>query len=76
MIKQTEEKLFKFNLDYHKITEILFSNLFWILKVFLKKLWVFEKTVSRYIKKFEENKIISSEKFENIDIYIFLSLLS
>ena len=79
LMKETEEKLSKFNLDYHKITEILFSNPFLDIKTFSKKLWVSEKTVSRYIKKFEENKIISSKKvWKHKLIYIpeFIRLLS
>ncbi len=74
-----EKKLSSQNLDYHKITNILFSNPFLTVWEFEKLLWVARATANRHIQKLEENKIISSVKiWKNKLIFIpeFIKLLS
>jgi Fic family protein len=62
LMREVENKLKFLNLDYHKITEILFSNPYISVSNFKKQLGVSKATALRYIKKLEENQIISSVK--------------
>lgn len=62
LMEKTQEEIKKLNLDYFKITEILFSTPFITVSEFTKKLEVARTTSTRIIKKLEENNIILSEK--------------
>ncbi|NDK08931.1 Fic family protein [Candidatus Gracilibacteria bacterium] len=79
LMNEIEEKLSSQNLDYHKITNILFSNPFLTVGEFEKLLGVARATANRQIKKLEDIKIISSLKVgKNKLIYIkeFVNLLT
>jgi Fic family protein len=79
LMNEIEEKLSSQNLDYHKITNILFSNPFLTVWEFEKLLWVARATANRQVKKLEDIKIISSLKvWKNKLIYIkeFVNLLT
>ncbi len=79
LMKETEEKICKLKMDYHKITNLLFTEPY-VTSIFLeKKLWVTKRTVIRNIQKLEENNIVSSVKiWKNKLIFIpeFIDLLS
>ena len=78
LMKQTEQKIERLNMDYHKITNLLFSEPY-ITSAFLeKKLWVTNRTIIRNIKKLEESNIVSSVKiwkYKLIFIPEFIDLL-
>ncbi len=79
IMKETYEKIEKLNMDYHKITNLLFSEPFISVKKYKEKMWIVEITATRNIKKLEDDKIISSIKvWRNKLIYIknFVELLS
>jgi len=79
LIKNTEKQIEALNMDYHKITNLLFSEPFMSIKTYKEKMWVVEITATRNIKKLEENNIISSVKIgRNKLVYIpeFIKLLS
>ncbi|EKD66331.1 MAG: filamentation induced by cAMP protein Fic [uncultured bacterium (gcode 4)] len=78
LMDKIEQRLSILKVDYHKITNILFSNPFLTIKEFEKLLWVARITATRQIKKLEEQKIISSMKiWKNKLIFIqdFINLL-
>lgn len=78
LMKDIEKRMKALNLDYHTITEVLFSHPFISIKWFQEILWVSRMTAVRKIEKLEQAKIISSEKiWKNKLIYIpeFIDLL-
>lgn len=79
LMNEVEKKLSSLNLDYHKITNILFSNPFLTVWEFEKLLWVARATANRQLKKMEELQIISTTKvWKNKLIYLkdFINLLT
>lgn len=79
LMSDIEQKISNLNLDYHKITEILFSSVFLSSWSFEEKLWISRSTATRNIKRLEKEKIISSVKiWRNKLIFIpeFIELLS
>ena len=79
LMEKTEKNIEKLNMDYSKITRLLFSNVFLDTKTIEKKLDVSNRTVLRYIQKLEENKIVESVKIgKNKLIFIpeFVEILS
>ena len=79
LMEDTAKQIEKINLDYHKITTLLFSNPFLSIKSFETELDITNRTAVRYIKKLEENKIVESVKiWRNKLIFIpeFIELLS
>lgn len=79
LMNDIENKLSSLNLDYHKITTILFSNPFLTVWEFEKLLWVARATANRQLKKLEESKIIETIKiWKNKLIYLkdFINLLT
>ena len=79
LMENTEKQIENLNMDYHKITNLLFSEPFLSLKTYKEKMWIVEITATRNIKKLEENNIISSVKvWRNKLIYIkkIIELLS
>jgi Fic family protein len=61
-MENISKKVEKINLDYHKITNLLFSNPFLSIKSFEENFNITNRTAVRYIKKLEENNIIKSVK--------------
>jgi len=59
LMQETEEKMSKLNLDYHKITKILFSKPFLTVSEFSELMGYTRQTATKYIQLLEENKLIS-----------------
>jgi Fic family protein len=79
LIIKIESEISSLNIDYHKITIILFSKPYQTLSNFEKEMWVSRATANRYIDKLEGRWIISSVKvWKNKLIYIseFIDLIS
>ena len=79
LIKIIETKIEIINMDYHKISNLLFSKAFISILDFKKEMKVANITAIRNIKKLEENNIVSSVKiWRNKLIFIpeFIKLLS
>ncbi len=79
LMDDTEKQIENLNMDYHKITNLLFSEPFISIKTYKEKMWIVEITATRNIKKLEENNIISIIKvWRNKLIYNkdFMELLS
>jgi len=79
LMNQTQDKLEVLNIDYHKITNILFSFPFLTVTEFSKQIWVSRQTVTKYIAELEKNNIISSINiWKNKLVFIpeFIKLLS
>ncbi len=79
LMKNTEKNIEKLNMDYHKITNLLFSKPYISIKQYEEKMWVVNITALRNIKKLENNNIISSVKiWRNKLIFIkeFINILS
>ena len=79
LMQTVEKDIIELKMDYHKITNLLFSEVFISVKVFQEKMWVAKSTAIRIIKKLESNNIISSVKiWKNKLIFIqeFIDILS
>lgn len=79
LMEKTEKGIENLNLDYTKITKLLFSNPFSYIKHFEEWLDITKRTATRYIQKLEENNIIKSVKiWRNKLVFIpeFIELLS
>lgn len=79
LIVKIENEINKLNVDYHKITTILFSKPYQTLSSFEKEMWVSRATANRYIDKLEDIWIVSSVKiWKNKLIFIseFIDLIS
>ncbi|MCP4522871.1 MAG: Fic family protein [Candidatus Gracilibacteria bacterium] len=79
LIINVENKMSSLNIDYHKITTILFSKPYQTLSSFEKEMGVSRATANRYIDKLEKKGVISSVKIgKNKLIYIseFIDLIS
>ena len=79
LINEVESCIEKLNMDYSKITKILFSYPFLTIKKLEELLSVSNRTVLRYIELLEKNNIIKTIKiWRNKLIYIpkFIKLLS
>lgn len=79
LMEKTEKGIENLNLDYTKITKLLFSNRFSYIKHFEEWLDITNRTATRYIQKLEENNIIKSVKiWRNKLVFIpeFIELLS
>ena len=79
LILKTESDISTLNIDYHKITNILFSKPYQTLSNFEKEMWVSRATANRYIYKLENRWIVSSIKvWTNKLIFIseFIDLIS
>ena len=79
LMEKTEKGIENLNLDYAKITKLLFSNPFSYIKHFEEWLDITNRTATRYIQKLEENNIIKSVKiWRNKLVFIpeFIELLS
>jgi Mn-dependent DtxR family transcriptional regulator len=61
-MKQTEQKISTLNMDYSKITNLLFSKVFLDTLTIEKELKISNRTVLRYIAKLEENNVVKSVK--------------
>ena len=78
LMKEVEWKIERLNMDYAKITILLFSEPFLSVTNYKKGMWVVNNTATRNIQKLEENNIISSIKIWRTKlIYIkeFIELL-
>ncbi|MCH2189045.1 Fic family protein [Candidatus Gracilibacteria bacterium] len=78
LMKNTESQISHLNMDYYKLTILLFSEPFLTLHKMQTELGIGKRTVIRYIQKLEENNIVSSLKVgKNKLIYIpeFIQLL-
>ena len=79
LIIKVENEIRDLNIDYHKITTILFSKPYQTLSSFEREIWVSRATANRYIDKLEKKWVISSVKvWKNKLIYIseFIDLIS
>jgi len=79
LMKDIEQKIEKLNMNYHKITNLLFSEPYLSISSFEKHMSVKRITATRNIKKLEDNNIVSSVKvWRNKLIFIpeFIDLLS
>ena len=79
LMQEVEEKISKLNMDYHKITNLLFSNPFVSIKQYEDFMQVANITAIRNISKLEENNIVKSIKvWKNKLIFVddFIKLLS
>ena len=73
-----EENMSKLNLDYHKITKILFSKPFLSVSEFSELMGYTRQTATKYIQLLEKNNLVSSMKIgKNKLLYIssFINLL-
>jgi Fic family protein len=78
LMKQTEETIAQLNLDYHKITMILFSKPFLTVSDFAEALGLTRQSATKYISLLEDKSILSSIKVgKNKLIYIqsFINIL-
>ncbi len=62
LMQETENKIAYLNLDYHKITMILFSRPFLTVSDFADALGLTRQTATKYISLLEEHTILSSQK--------------
>ena len=79
LMKQTEQKISTLNMDYSKITNLLFSKVFLDTLTIEKELKISNRTVLRYIVKLEENNVVKSVKiWKNKLVFIseFVEILS
>jgi len=79
LIIKIESEISNLNIDYHKITTILFSKPYQTLSNFEKEIWVSRATANRYVEKLENKWIINSVKiWKNKLIFIskFIDLIS
>jgi len=79
LMELKEKEIEMLNMDYHKVTNILFSNPFLSISEAEKQLNITKRTAARYIQKLEENNIVDSVKiWRNKLIFIpeFIKLLS
>lgn len=79
LMNNTEIQIEKLNMDYHKITNILFSEAFISIKTFEEKMNNSTRTILRIIEKLEDNNVVSSVKvWKNKLVFIkeFIEILS
>ena len=79
LMKEKEALIEATNMDYAKITKILFSFPFLTVTDFARELWVSRQSISKNIIKLEQNKIIETVKIgKNKLIYIpeFIEILA
>ena len=78
LIIKTENEISSLNMDYAKITKILFSYPFLTVTDFAIKMWLSRQSITNYINILEKNNVISSIRvWRNKLIYIkeFIELL-
>ena len=78
LMQTIEENMSKLNLDYHKITKILFSKPFLSVSEFSELMGYTRQTATKYIQLLEKNNLVSSMKIgKNKLLYIssFINLL-
>jgi len=79
LMKNIEQRIETLNIDYHKITNLLFSEPYLSITKFQEVMQVARVTATRNIKKLENAKIVSSIKlWKNKLVYIpeFINILS
>lgn len=79
LIREVEEQISLLNMDYHKITTILFSKPFLTVSDFTEMMGVTRQSASKYIKILEESHILSSLKVgKNKLLYVqsFIDILA
>jgi Fic family protein len=79
LIREVEGQISLLNMDYHKITTILFSKPFLTVSDFTEIMGVTRQSASKYIKILEENNILSSLKVgKNKLLYVqsFIDILT
>lgn len=76
LMQEIEEKISKINLDYHKITKVLFSKPFLSVNEFSELTWYTRQTMTKYIRLLEENNIISSMRIGKNKLVFIASFIS
>jgi len=79
LIWKVEKEISILKIDYHKVTNILFSRPYQTLSSFEKEMWISRATAHRYVEKLERKWIIASVKiWKNKLIFIseFIDLIS
>ncbi len=79
LIREVEGQISQLNMDYHKITKILFSKSFLTVSDFTEMMGFTRQSASKYIKILEESNILSSLKFGKnklLYVHLFIDVLT